>query len=77
MSSATCHKCKVTIPLNQMNICNGKKGTSGGQANGQSGSATAVASTSAANLMKRARSSEGNDACKVRFCDTCLIADSI
>ena len=25
MSSATCHKCKVTIPLNQMNICSGKK----------------------------------------------------
>ena len=25
MSSATCHKCKVNIPLNQMNICSGSK----------------------------------------------------
>ena len=25
MSSATCHKCKVNIPLNQMNICSGKR----------------------------------------------------
>ena len=68
MSSATCHKCKVTIPLNLMNMCSGRKQIS----------LMHQSSMNSTGSCKRARqSNENNDACKIRFCDTCLLADQL